>query len=158
MQETGVDGVMSAEGHLTNPALFAGIDPPGNKSFYMHRRNFQGCNVLVKIMFQNLFVNISSLSPREIVHNTQLQWFLTSVGTYSRNEEQNLYCNIYLSIISLSFCLILVWEMALEYLDLVDTYPCPTSYVRGHLFKMLHHCLQIEAGIKNSLQILIIYC
>lgn len=56
---------MSAEGHLTNPALFAGIDPP-------------------------------------------------------------------------------VWTISHQYLDYVDRYPCPISFVRGHLFKLLHHLLQIK--------------
>ncbi|KAJ1531079.1 hypothetical protein ONE63_005906 [Megalurothrips usitatus] len=72
--ETGVRGVMSAEGNLYNPAIFEGVNPP-------------------------------------------------------------------------------CWDLCLEYLDLAEQYPCPTSFARTHLFKMLHHLLALPENATERQEI-----
>ncbi|KAM6317690.1 tRNA-dihydrouridine(16/17) synthase [NAD(P)(+)]-like isoform 2-T2 [Podargus strigoides] len=45
----------------------------------------------------------------------------------------------------------LVWEMAEEYLEIVQKYPCPLSFVRAHLFKLWHHTLQVYQQLREEL-------
>ncbi|XP_065766566.1 tRNA-dihydrouridine(16/17) synthase [NAD(P)(+)]-like isoform X2 [Muntiacus reevesi] len=44
-----------------------------------------------------------------------------------------------------------VWELAEEYLDIVRQHPCPLSYVRAHLFKLWHHTLQVHQQLREEL-------
>ncbi|CAH0720888.1 unnamed protein product, partial [Brenthis ino] len=65
-------------------------------------------------------------------------------------EKQSLYqclqmatsnaCKMYIGINAVT------WEIALEYLELVEQYPCPSSYIRGHLFKIFHKIFTIESN------------
>ncbi|BFZ18060.1 hypothetical protein BsWGS_21098 [Bradybaena similaris] len=70
LQETGVQGVMAAEGNLHNPALFSGESPQ-------------------------------------------------------------------------------IWDITLEYLNYTELYPCPLSYIRGHVFKICHHALSIHQNVRE---------
>ncbi|CAG5124355.1 unnamed protein product [Candidula unifasciata] len=70
LQETGAQGVMSAEGNLHNPALFSGKSP--------------------------------------------------------------------------NIC-----DITMEYLHYTDLYPCPLSYIRGHVFKICHHALTIHRDVRD---------
>ncbi|XP_063702247.1 tRNA-dihydrouridine(16/17) synthase [NAD(P)(+)]-like isoform X2 [Culicoides brevitarsis] len=74
IEATGVQGVMSAEGHLYNPAIFDGVNPVS-------------------------------------------------------------------------------WDMALEYLDILEEYPAPNGYIRGHLFKIFHHLLQIKENLEIRMEL-----
>ena len=44
-----------------------------------------------------------------------------------------------------------VWQMAEEYMEFVNKYPCPLSYVRGHIFKIMHHALVMHTKARDLL-------
>lgn len=44
------------------------------------------------------------------------------------------------------------WELANEYLDIVEQYETPRGYIRGHIFKICHHLLALKQnqGIRDD--------
>ena len=47
---------------------------------------------------------------------------------------------------------LLIWDISFEYLNFAENYPpCPTSYARGHVFKLCHHGLQRHVEARKML-------
>ncbi|XP_077870018.1 tRNA-dihydrouridine(16/17) synthase [NAD(P)(+)]-like [Saccoglossus kowalevskii] len=44
-----------------------------------------------------------------------------------------------------------ICEMSEQYFIMVNKYPCPLSYIRGHLFKLWHHALQVHIDLRTDL-------
>ncbi|XP_067622784.1 tRNA-dihydrouridine(16/17) synthase [NAD(P)(+)]-like isoform X3 [Eurosta solidaginis] len=51
--------------------------------------------------------------------------------------------------------LVKTWDMASEYLDYVQQFPCAVSYIRGHLFKIFHHLMNLRpnGGLREELAV-----
>ncbi|XP_059178456.1 tRNA-dihydrouridine(16/17) synthase [NAD(P)(+)]-like [Physella acuta] len=42
-----------------------------------------------------------------------------------------------------------ICDITMEYLDYAEKYPCPLSYIRGHVFKICHHALTSHIPVRD---------